>query len=60
VGLAVGPEGRWLASSGTDGVVRVWTLDLDEVIDIAEARLSRSLTEAECLTYHFEDCPSQS
>ena len=32
-------------------------LDLDELIEIAESRLTRTLTTAECVTYHFEECP---
>ncbi|MDJ0498447.1 MAG: BTAD domain-containing putative transcriptional regulator [Acidimicrobiia bacterium] len=54
--LAVSPDGRRLATS-SGGVVRVRTLDLDELLAIATER-SRPLSPAECVTFHFEDCPS--
>jgi WD40 repeat protein len=38
-------------------VVRIHTLDLDELITIAEAGLSREMTESECLQYFREPCP---
>jgi WD40 repeat protein len=50
------PERSHLVTS-TPGSVRVWTLDVDELIEIARERVPRSLTTAECLTYHFEVCP---
>jgi WD40 repeat protein len=54
--IAVSPDGRYLASSA-DGMVRIWAMDLEELITIARARLTRSLTSAECVNYHFADCP---
>lgn len=56
VSLSVSPDGRVLASSGVDGALRVWAIDLDELIGIAESRLSRTPTEAECEAYRFEVC----
>jgi hypothetical protein len=44
-------------SAGTDGVVRVWALDLDELVEIAEAELTRALTDDECRQYlHQPQC----
>ncbi len=55
-GVAFGPSGRVLASSGA-GEIRVWTLDLDELITIARARVTRSLTDDECRQFlHVEAC----
>ena len=54
--VASSDDGRRLATSA-GGYVRVWTLDLDELLTIARNRLSRSLSAAECVTFHFEDCP---
>ena len=54
--VAVSPDGRRMATSA-GGHVRVWTLDLDELLSIATSRLSRSLSSAECITFHFDDCP---
>ena len=39
--------------------VRIYTLDLDELISIAEARLTREMTEEECQQYFFSPCTSQ-
>ncbi len=55
--LAVSPDGRRLATS-SGGVVRVWTLDLEELLALAAERPSRSLSSAECVTFHFDDCPA--
>ena len=38
--------------------VRIHTLDVDELIAIAESRLSRAMTEGECLQYFHGPCPS--
>jgi WD40 repeat protein/DNA-binding SARP family transcriptional activator len=54
--LDVSPDGRWLATS-SGGIAEVWALDLDELIAIAAARVTRSFSDAECVTYHFEECP---
>lgn len=54
--VVFGPGDRRLVSTGSDGV-RLWTLDLDELIDLAESRLTRGLTEAECRAYlYVEAC----
>ncbi len=53
------PNGVHLATAGNDGKVRIYTLSLDELIEVAESRLTRSLTEAECQAYlHMETCPT--
>jgi WD40 repeat protein len=48
--------GDRLVSVDDSGVARVWTLDLDELLSIAESRLTRDLTEAECRRYLHTDC----
>ena len=50
-GLDFSPDGTRLASATPDGVVRVWALDVDELIAIANAELTRSLTDDECRQY---------
>jgi WD40 repeat protein len=53
--VALSPDGRYLASSA-GGVVRVWALEIDDVVAVARNRVTRSLTSGECVTYHFDDC----
>ena len=50
---------KLVTSSYDDGVVRVWTLDLDELIGLARDKLTRDLTTPECREYlHVDPCPS--
>ena len=54
------PDGKQLLTCGWDGVVRIFTLDLEELVALAQSRVTRSLTEAECQQYlHVEACPEQ-
>jgi WD40 repeat protein len=55
--VELSPDGVHIATA-TPGEVRIWTLDLDELTAIARTRVPRSLTAAECLTYHFAECPT--
>jgi WD40 repeat protein len=61
--LAVGtvvfsPDGSKLASVSFDGTARVWALDLDDLIDIATSKLTRTLTHEECRQFlHVDSCP---
>jgi WD40 repeat protein len=52
------PDGaRLLTVSRSDGLVRVWALDLDQLIGIAHDRLTRGLTDDECRQYlHTSAC----
>ena len=55
--VGLDPSGRRLLSLDDSGVARVWTLDPDELVSIAESRLTRSLTDAECRRYlGADDC----
>jgi hypothetical protein len=56
--VSFSPDGSQLASVGLEGIVRIWALDLDELVEIARARLTRELTDEECREYlHAERCP---
>jgi hypothetical protein len=38
--------------------VRIWALDLDDLVEIAENGLTRTLTDEECRQYlHTASCP---
>lgn len=53
------PDGRQLASSHASGLVRVWALDLDDLVEIAEDKVTRGLSDAECQQYlHVDTCPT--
>ena len=57
-GVDFSPDGKKLASASADGSARVWALDLDDLIKIAKAELTRSLTDEECRQYlHVTRCP---
>jgi WD40 repeat protein len=56
--LAFSPDGKRLFAAGDDGTVRPYALGVDELIDLAQSRVSRSLTDEECRQYlHVEACP---
>jgi len=56
--LAFSPDGTRLAYTAADGTVRVLALDIDDLLGLARARLTRSWTGDECRTYlHLDGCP---
>jgi WD40 repeat protein len=58
-GISFSADGKKLASAGPDGVVRIWALDLDDLIRIAKREVTRALTEEECRQYlHVDRCPN--
>lgn len=57
-GVAFSPDGTKLASTSCDGV-RIWALDIDDLLEIAHQEARRSLTDEECRQYlHVEVCPA--
>ena len=55
--VEMSPDQQYVATATPD-TVRIWTLDLDELTGIARTRVPRSLSSAECLAYHFAECPT--
>lgn len=52
------PIEPWLLVTTPPNEVRIHTRDIDELIAIAESRLSRDMTEQECVQYFREPCPT--
>jgi WD40 repeat protein len=51
------PTLPYLMVASPPNIVRIHTLDVDELIAIAESRFSRDMTDAECQQYFREPCP---
>ena len=52
------PDGTRVAAAVPDGLVRLFTLDLEELVTLAQSRVTRSLDMAECQQYlHLDKCP---
>ena len=52
------PNGNQLATAGADGTIRIYTLRIDDLIALARARLTRTLTNEECQKFlHVATCP---
>ena len=58
--VAFSPDGKYLATSSQDGTVRFYVLPLQELMELAQSRLTRHLTEGECQQYlHERTCPDR-
>jgi WD40 repeat protein len=59
-GVAFSPDGKRLATAGSDGVVRVFLLDFNELVRVAQSRVRRPWTRDECEQYlHRSPCPPE-
>jgi WD40 repeat protein/DNA-binding SARP family transcriptional activator len=57
-GVAFSPDGTKLASTDWCDGVRVWALDIDDLLEIARREAGRSLTDEECRQFlHVDTCP---
>jgi WD40 repeat protein/transcriptional regulator with XRE-family HTH domain len=57
--VALSPDGTRIVSVGRDPTVHIYELNIEELIAIARARLTRELTLVECQKYlHMEACPA--
>ena len=59
-GVAFSPsdDGAYLAVASADGVVRLFLLRIEDVLALAQSRVTRSLTREECQKYlHIVPCP---
>jgi WD40 repeat protein len=56
--VAFSPDGRFLATSSWDETVRFYVLPIEELMALAETRVTRSLTPEECRQFlHVDQCP---
>jgi WD40 repeat protein len=57
-GVAFSADGTKLASTSWCDGVRVWALDIDDLLEIARREAGREITDAECRQYlHVDRCP---
>lgn len=57
--IAFSPDGRQLAAAGRNPVVRVYAVRVEDLVAIAQARITRALTVEECQQFlHVKACPS--
>ena len=58
LGVAFSPDGTKLASTSECDGVRIWALDIDDLLQIARREAGRTITDAECRQYlHVDQCP---
>jgi WD40 repeat protein len=59
--VAFSPDGTKLASSSQCDGVRIWALDIEDLLEIGRREAGRSLTDEECRQHlHLETCPQRS
>ncbi len=57
--VAFSLDGKRLYSTSQDGTTRVYLLEIEELMELARERLTRTLTDEECRQYlHLETCPN--
>jgi WD40 repeat protein len=57
-GVRFSPDGTRLASTSWCDGVRIWALDIDDLLEIARREVPRTLTDEECRQYlHMDRCP---
>ena len=52
---AYSPDGKRIATAGSDGIVQIYTTDMEELLQIAESRVPRQLTAEEKERYGVLD-----
>jgi WD40 repeat protein len=58
-GVSFSPDGNRVVTAGADRTIRMFTTKTEELVALAESRLTRSLTTDECEKYlHVGICPS--
>jgi WD40 repeat protein/class 3 adenylate cyclase len=57
--VAFSPDGTRIVSVGRNPIVRVYELNIEDLIALAKSRVTRALTDLECQKYlHVDACPA--
>ncbi len=60
VGVDFSPDGRYVATAGSDGTISVYIVSVEELMEVARSRLSRDFSQEECRRYlHLPMCPDE-
>jgi WD40 repeat protein len=51
------PDGKFLAATSSSGLVPIFVLPLEDLLDLAQSRVTRTLTNEECRQYLHRSCP---
>jgi WD40 repeat protein len=52
------PDGKMLLSTGDDGLIQVYAMDIDLLLSLARSRVTRNLSPEECQKYlHLDEVP---
>jgi hypothetical protein len=57
--VAFSPDGKTLATVGEDNELHIYLLDFEELIALAETRVTRPLTAMECQEFLHMECPKR-
>ena len=58
--LTYSPDGKFLSLGADDATIRTFILPIEDLLTLAESRVTRSLNEQECAQYlHLDQCPDQ-
>ena len=56
--LEFSPDGRFLATTSGSGKVYMYVVDVQDLLALAQSRLTRSLTRDECRRFlRMDECP---